>query len=254
MIAIVAAAFAFEPVVETLDGGRIDWTAGRLLASAEGEHTTGAMRDVEAMEGNARHRLGPQMLELAREVRISSELDAGDLLDAGDPVADRLDANLALWEVYETRYFASGKLEMDGALALQPWLRPALTAGAKGKDRPAGSGTGGTSGIVLDARGVKGIKPAVAPRIVDQAGSELYSLATLTVYAASQRGPVVYVTDPADPAGVRRAGETPLVVTVSGVQGGCDLVLSATEAIQVRQAAEASPFLLNGQVVVVVSP
>lgn len=252
MIALMTLAWAFEPVVEELDGGRVDWTAGRLLASAEGVHSTGAMSDVEAMEGSARQRLGPRMLELAREVRVASDLYAGDLLDATDPVADRLDANLALWEVFETRYFTSGALEMDGALPLQPWLRPALTARAKGKDRP-GPAAGGATGLVIDARGLA-VKPAVAPRVLDAGGGVLYALETLTVYAASLRGPAVYVTDPADPAGVRRAGETPLFLRAAAVKDGCDLQLSDADAAALRQAAETSPFLLNGQVVVVVSP
>lgn len=253
ILALVGAALAFEPVVEELDGGKVDWTAMKLLASAEGERTTGAMTDVEALEGSARSRLGPRMLDLAKQVRVTSEQDAGDLLDAGDAVADRLDANLAIWEVYEVRYYTSGGVEMDGALPIQPWLRPALTARAAGKDRPGGAAAAAITGLLVDARGVA-VKPAVAPRILDPSGAAIYELSTLTVHAASQRGPVVWVRDPADPVAVRRAGEQPLIVRAAGVKDGCDLVLSAEDAAKVRDAASGAGFLLNGQVAVVVAP
>lgn len=253
LFVLVAGALAFEPVVEELDGGKVDWTAMKLLASAEGERTTGAMTDVEALEGSARSKLGPLMLDLAKQVRVTSTQDAGDLLDAGDAVADRLDSNLAIWEVYEVRYYTSGGVAMDGALPIQPWLRPALTARATGKDRPGGAAAAAITGLLVDARGLA-VKPAVAPRLLDPNGEALYAAETLTVHAASQRGPVVWVSDPADPVAVRRAGESPLIVRAAAVRDGCDLVLAAEDAAKVRDAAAGASFLLNGQVAVVVGP
>jgi hypothetical protein len=250
MMWVCAVAWAFEPVVEELDGGRVDWTSLRLVASASGAPASGAVATPEVMEGDARSKLGPRMLELAREVRVDSARMAADVLDLEDPVADRVAGNLSLWEVFEVRYFTSGKVEMDGALPLHAWLRPALASWAEGEER-ATTGDAVVTGLVVDARGLA-VRPAVAPRIEDPTGGVLYSVATLTELAASQRGPAVYVRDPADVAAARRAGEAPLIVKAASVKAGTDLVLDAAGAAQVRDAAALAPFLLHGQVVVVV--
>ncbi len=243
-------AAAFDPVIEELSDGRVDWTSLRLLAAAEGVPSGGVLVNLETLEGDARQRLGPRMLAMARKVRISAETTAGDLLDARDAVADRLDDNLMLWEVFEVRYYMSGGVEMEGALPLQRWLRPALVSLARGKDRTAPA-TAPTSGLVIDARGLE-VSPALSPRVRDAAGTELYSVATMTVLAASQRTPVVYVTDPADLAAGKRAGAQPLFVRATAVDAETDLVLDPADAARVAQAAAEAPFLLQGNVVVVV--
>ncbi|MDP2316775.1 MAG: hypothetical protein Q8P41_28025 [Pseudomonadota bacterium] len=251
MIVLLAGlALAFDPVIEELSDGRIDWTSLRLLASAEGVPSSGVIVNLETLEGDARQRLGPRMLAMARKVRISADQTAADLLDAGDAVADRLDDNLMLWEVFEVRYYTSGGVEMEGALGLQSWLRPALVTGAKGKDRTAPP-TAPTSGLVIDARGLK-VLPALAPRVQDAAGTVLYNSAAMTVLSASQRTPVVYVTDPADLAAGKRAGSQPLFVRAVSVNLGTDLVLDPADAARLAAAAAEAPFLLQGNVVVVV--
>ncbi len=252
MEGIVGAAGAFEPVTEDLSGGRIDWTTLRLLASADGVPSGGVIVNLETLEGDARQRLGPRMLTLARQVRVTSELTTADLLNARDAVADRLDDNLVLWEVYEVRYFTSGGVSMDGALPLQAWLRPALVSLAEGKERTSPA-EGPVTGLVIDARGLK-LSPALAPRVKDGAGEVLYSVQTMTELAASQRAPVVYVTDPADPAAAKRAGGQPLFVRAGKVVDETDLALDPTDAARVRDAAALAPFLLLGHVVVVVDP
>lgn len=243
-------AWGFDPVIQELSDGRIDWTSLRLLAAAEGVPSSGVLVNLETLEGDARQRLGPRMLAMARKVRVSAEQTAADLLDARDAVADRIDDNLMLWEVYEVRYYMSGGVEMEGALPLQSWLRPALVSLAKGKERttPAAAPT---SGLVIDARGLE-VSPALSPRLQGPSGDTLYSVATMTVLAASQRTPVVYVTDPADAAAGKRAGAQPLFVRAASVSASTDLVLDATDAARVAQAAADAPFLLQGNVVVVV--
>ncbi|MDP2306496.1 MAG: hypothetical protein Q8P18_10765 [Pseudomonadota bacterium] len=250
LAALTSSAWAFDPVIQELSEGRIDWTALRLLASAEGVPSGGVLVNLETLEGDARQRLGPRMLAMARKVRISADLTAADLLDAKDAVADRIDDNLMLWEVYEVRYYMSGGVEMEGALPLQAWLRPALVSLAKGKDRTTPA-TAPTSGLVIDARGLD-LSPALSPRLQGPGGETLYSVAAMTVLAASQRTPVVYVTDPADVAAGRRAGGQPLFVRAQSVTAKTDLVLDAADAARVAQAAVDAPFLLQGNVVVVV--
>lgn len=252
MIWLLGVATAFEPVVEKLAGGQVDWTALELEAGASGKPSGGMAVDYSTLEGDARSHLGPTVLELARRIQFTPSRTTGDLLAEENAVADRLDDNLGAWEVTEARYYASGKVELDGALALQYFLRPALVAGARGQERE-GPPTLATTGLVVDARGLE-VRYAVAPVLrAAEGGPVIYELATLTSYAASQRTPCVYVTDPADPAAVRRAGESPLQVRATAVQDG-ELLLDFAAARAVAEAATGAPFLLHGNVVIVTGP
>ncbi len=249
MLFIIASALAYDPVIEAVGDGFIDWTGMRVVAKSSGRATTGAMTSLEALEGDAREQLRPTFERVARGVRIDRDRVAAALLDDGDLVADRLDANLALWEVYEARYLASGGVELDAALSLQSWLRPALVTLAQAPEvsRPQG----GPSGLVIDARGT-GVDPAIAPEVVDEAGGHLYGVVDMTAYAASLRGPVVYVSDAADPAAARRAGAAPSFVRAKAARSGVDIVLDAEAAAALREVGASSDALSRGAVVVVV--
>lgn len=248
MILLLSSALAFEPVLESLEDGAVDWTNLRLVVHAAGGKT-GTMTNLETAEGDARELLEPRVLRLARAVRVDHSRLAGALLDAGDAVADRLDSNLSLWEVFEARYLSSGGVELDAALSLQAWLRPALVTFAHTPERPPIPG--GASGLILDARGLD-VKCALAPELVDEAGGHVFGIGDMTAYAASQHGPVLYVGDPADVVAARRAGATPLFLRAESISQGTDFVLSAASAGELRSAAETSDFLLHGKVVVVV--
>ncbi len=249
MLFIIASAFAYDPVIEAVGDGFIDWTGMRVVAKSEGRATTGAMTNLEALEGDARAQLRPTFERVARGVRLDRDRVAAALLDGGDLVADRLDANLALWEVYEARYLASGGVELDAALSLQSWLRPALVKLAQAPEvsRPQG----GASGVVIDARGT-GLEPAIAPELLDETGGHLYGIVDMTAYAASVRGPVVYVSDAADPAAAKRAGTAPVFVDAMAARSGVDIVLGAEAAAALRELAASSDALSRGAVVVVV--
>lgn len=251
MMLFIAMAVAFDPVVEDLGGGEVDWTNLRLIAGADGESATGVLASVEAMEGNARAKLGPKMLDLCRKIRISSTQHASDLLEAGDAISDRLDDNKSIFEVFESQYFTSGSVHIEAALPIHAWLRPALTHMAVGAERPAGAS--GVTGLVVDARGLQ-VAPAVSPRIKDAAGATLYGVETMSEYAASLRPPVVYVRDAADPVAVKRAGADPLFVRAGAVADETDMILDVADGARVVEAAGLTDFLLHGNVVIVVDP
>lgn len=251
MLLAVAAAFAFDPVLETFSEGVVDWTNFRLVVHASSSGATGAMNNVESAEGDARAQLEPRIERLARAVRIDRERSAGALLDVADAVSDRLERSLTYWEVYEARYLSTGGVELDAALSLQRWLRPAMVTMATTRERPAV--LGGASGLLVDARHLE-VECALSPEFMDTTGSHLYGIADMTLHAASQRQPVVYVQDPADPVAARRAGLTPVLLRPERVQSGTDLVFGVEAAAALKALGDTSEVLRNGTVVVVVSP
>lgn len=252
MLFLLPMAAAFPSVVEKLSGGEVDWTRMELVASAEGEPPGGSLLSWEAMEGEARSHLGPRILELSRLIRMDATRTAQTWLDGANRVADRLDDNLSMWETFQVRYYTSGRVELDGALPLHAWLRPVLVDLAAGRERE-GPPTGPVTGLLVDARGLE-LLPAVCPNLRTSAGLSLYSAEAVTPAAIAQRPPVIYVTDPANPAAVARVGEQPLILRATGVRDGVDLLISDADSNTLRDRASEAPFLLHANVVIVVDP
>lgn len=248
--AIGPSASAATPVVRELSAGKLNWTTLELCTDAAEANSSGSMAGYETLEGRARATLGPRMLNLAREVPIDATRTSGDLMGSTDAVADKLDANVSLWEVTEARYYTSGRVEVEVCLPVHPWLRPALTRMATGVDRSSPPSVPVT-GLVIDARGLE-VDPVIAPAVIDVAGVVIYGASTMTSFSASQRPIAVYVTDPADPVAVRRAGEQPVVVAAASVVDHANLVLDAEASAKVHKAIQGAGFLQQGTVVIVV--
>jgi hypothetical protein len=249
-VAWLGRALAAAPIQEELGDGVVDWTHMRLLCSATGGRNTGSLHNLQAVEDDGRRQLGPRFDELVRRVPISRGVTGGDVLDRGDLAAARVAQDVAYWEVYEARYYASGGVELDAALPLGKVFRSALTAMAKGQEVPAS--LGGPSGVVIDARGLE-VRPSLAPRIFDApGGTALYGPESLLPSAATQRTPVAWVADPADAVAAGRAGKEPVFLRAAAVVGGVDLVLDSASAARMRELATATDALVQGKVVLVV--
>ena len=121
-----------------------------------------------------------------------------------------------------------------------------------GRERE-GPPTGPITGLLVDARGLE-LLPAVCPNLRTSAGLSLYSAEAVTPAAIAQRPPVIYVTDPANPAAVARVGEQPLILRATGVRDGVDLLISDADSNTLRDRASEAPFLLHANVVIVVDP
>ncbi len=249
VLSSLSTAWAIDPVVRELSHGTVNWTTLELCAAATEANSSGSMAGYEALEGRARARLGPLMLTLAREVQLDSKGTTGDLMQSTDAIADKIDANVSLWEVTEARYYTSGRVDIEVCLPMQGWLRPELSRLATGVDRSSPPDVPIT-GLVVDARGLA-LKPAVNPEIRDPSGAVVYSAASMTSFAASQRPFVVYVTDPADPIAVRRAGEQPVIVRAAAVTDGVNLTLDPAGAAALKKASDGAGFMAQGTVVVV---
>lgn len=242
---------SFPPVRERSEAGVVDWTTFRLEASASSERTVGAWKDQRIREQDALDRLEPRILALAPEVRITPDSTAGDRMAEGDELAQRLSEGLRLWKVEETRYISTGRVEMDAALDLQAWLRPALVALARAEPPPAPTGT--TTGLLVDARGL-GFQPCLLPRLSGPDGRVLFEAGSLSADTVRRGVPVVYVTDPADPRAFPRVGDHPLFARGASVASNGDLVLDAADAGAIAQNADFPALAAAGRVVFVVDP
>ena len=108
------------------------------------------------------------------------------------------------------------------------------------------------TGIVVDARGIQA-RPAMLPRIFDEDGKKVYGSANVDRECAVQQGMSGYARDLAVAQSNQRVTANPVTVKAlkTSGPGKSDLVISNTDAQQVRSAAENAAFMKQCRVMIV---
>ncbi len=197
-------------------------------------------------------------MEVLKGVNITSGKTVGSALQSDAALEGRVQGIVKGFKVVgKPRYFSDGGVEMDVEVPLDgvlgdtlipkpPAEEPKAPAGPKAEPKSAAQAAPGTS-LVVDARGQK-VAPALAPRILDEAGKEIYGPASLAP-EARRAGAAAYAKDleTAKKALASRLGEKPVVVKAVQAQGS-DLVVSDADAA----ALPGARFLAEGRVVILV--
>ncbi len=138
--------------------------------------------------------------------------------------------------------------------AAPPDPKPVLTGPAKGEERPLPSLTElpRFTGVVIDARGL-GVKPALAPRILDENGLELYRGKFVPQEKIAQNGLVLYSRDLTAAQIHPRVGKNPLTVKGARVNRNvpADIFLGREAADQLAPFAQKGTFLEDCRVMIV---
>jgi hypothetical protein len=106
--------------------------------------------------------------------------------------------------------------------------------------------------MVIDARGL-GARPAMAPKIVDESGKEIYGSAMVNREFAVQQGMVGYAKDLSAAQGNNRVTDRPVTIKALRTSGAAkvDVVISDSDAAKLTSAAENLSFLQKCRVMVV---
>jgi hypothetical protein len=247
------------------------WTA--LPAGARAESSVDWQRKVVKCTGSgaanlrdaggnpAVARIGAEKAAKLDALRNCMEALKGVQLESGKTVGGALASDQALTGqvqglvkgfkvVGAPRYFSDGGVEMDVEVPLEGALSDTLLPKPEKKDEPKKKTEAepvGTS-LVVDARGQK-LVPALAPRILDEAGKEIYGPATLGEKGRKAGGTVAYANDlaAAKAAMKDRIGDKPFVVKAVRAQGS-DLVISTADAAALSNTD--TTFLADARVVV----
>jgi hypothetical protein len=243
----LAVAVAALPLAARADPGAVDWQ--RKVVRCTG---SGAANLRDAAGNPAVARVGAEKAAKLDALRNCVEALKGVQLQTGQTVGGALASDAALSGKVEglvrgfkvvgkPRYFSDGGVELDVEVPLEGALSDALLP------RPPGKADGPTS-LVVDARGQK-LVPALAPRILDEAGKELYGPASLGDAGRRSGGAAAYARDlEAARASLKdRIGERPIVVKAVRAQGS-DVVLSGADAASLT--GKTLPFLAEGKVVI----
>ena len=247
LISAASSAEAPADVVQAIPSGSINWTEMRLVVSSRSDIKKGAWKDRRVQEQDALDSLPPRLHKAARAVQVTPESTAADLISDGGEAALAVEEGLTNWRVIETRYHATGGVEMDGGLDLEQLLRPAVAALATGAPT-APIVPGAPTGVVIDARGLPFV-PCVAPSVLAADGRAVVRAQLLSEEAARFSTPVVFVSDPAASRAWKRAGDNPIFARASAGRE-CELTLEATSALAADPAA--APLIAAARVVIVV--
>jgi hypothetical protein len=247
MRVVLVLALAALPLSVPAEPGAVDWQ--RRVVKCTG---AGAANLKDAAGNPAVARIGAEKaakldalrncLEALKGVAISGAQTVGGAMAADPGVKGSVEGTVRGFRETAKRYFSDGGVEVDVEVPLEG-VAAAVLPKAAAAPAPAGP-----TALVVDAAGLK-VTPALAPRLLDEAGQELYGPASLGEAARKGSGVAAYARslDSARRDLAPRLGDKPLVVKAVRAQGS-DLVLGADAA----QALAGRPaFLAEGRVVIV---
>jgi hypothetical protein len=242
----LALALAALPVVVPAEPGAVDWQKRVVKCTGSGAAN---LRDAGGNPAVAR--IGAEKaakldalrncLEAARGVAISGGQTVGSAVGSDAAVRGSVEGAVRGFRETARRYFSDGGVELDVEVPLEA-VGDAVLPRAAAAPAPAGP-----TALVVDAAGLK-VSPALAPRLLDEAGKELYGAAALGETARKATGVAAYARglDAARKDLAARLGDKPMIVKALRAQG-TDLVLGAADAAAL---ATRPAFLAEGRVVI----
>ncbi len=226
----------------------VNWEGQILRATGAGAPDMKASNPAQARLGAeraAKMDAFRNLLEQAKGVQISAGRTVGEAM-ATEEIRGRVEGVIRGFKVVNKRYYSDSGVEMDVEVPLSA-LMSALAPPANTAIAVNTQGTQKYTGLVVDARAL-GVKPVLAPRLLDGAGKPVYGPEALSAEARKSTGVAAWFKSLEEARKSPLVGEKPLVVKASQLQGS-DLVL-AEDALKQLAEANAS-FLSDGRVAIV---
>lgn len=278
---LTATADAGDPhLIKAIGAGMVNWSQGVVEAK-------GKAKPPESFRGNQQGRsLAVQnAVETARvnlfhtieKIRVNADQQIGDVLRASNEIAEKLNDMIHHAKVISQKYLTDGTVEVTIQLSLyggflQLMLPPDIKQIESVKPLPrkrkpekkiidadaelnSAYKTERYTGLVVDARGI-GITPAIAPRIVDENGEEVFGAKFASREFAVQQGMVGYTVALPPAVDDPRVADHPLVIKSIKVKetGPCDIVISLSDANRLRSHSNHLCFLRRCCVIIVSDP
>ena len=255
LILIPALALAAAPAKAPPQVPGVDWTAKTIKATGKGSPAMNAPSVAAARIGAekaAEMDAIRNILATLKGIQVTSEKTVGDTMSASADVSAKLEGEAKGFKRVNTRYFSDGGVEIDVEMSIEGLLAE-LEAGepkaVEAAKLPA-VGDAKNTGLVVDASGLHP-KPALAPRLVDEAGKEVYSQAVVAPAALKANGIAGYLKKLDEAKKSSRVGERPLIVKALRLSGASDLVIANADAEKLRDPKGNVSYLGEGRVIIV---
>jgi hypothetical protein len=186
-------------------------------------------------------------------IQVTSDKTVGEAMSASPSVSAKLEAEAKGFKrVGPPRYFSDGGVEIDVEMSIEGLyaeLAAEQPAAVEAVKLPA-VGEAKNTGLVVDASGLHP-KPALAPRLLDEAGKEVYSQAVVAPAALKTNGIAGYLKKLDEAKKSSRVGEKPLVVKALRLAGASDIVIANADAEKLRDPKGNVSYLGEGRVIIV---
>ncbi|HUH66856.1 MAG TPA: hypothetical protein VLZ07_10525 [Syntrophales bacterium] len=248
-------------IVEQMgDKGKINWSEGYIEAIGIGappERYIGKPQARPMALRAAKVDAYRNLLEVTKGVRIDSATVVKDFTVESDVINAQVEGLVRGAKVVNQDYLSDGTVEVTVRMPMAGGLAEVIIPKALEKKPestpPAPAGTGEVyTGMVVDARGLQA-RPAMAPKILDENGKEVYGSMNVDKEFAVQQGMSGYARDLTAAQSNPRVTNNP--VSVKGIKtdgpGHADIVISNADADKIRGAADNMTFLKKCRVMIV---
>jgi hypothetical protein len=272
-----------QDVIEREPTGQINWTLGTVSAKGKAlpdENETDKSQALQAAVTAAGQDARKNLVQLIKGIRIDSNIKVGDILVASETIKSKLNEILdALKPIVPISYLPDGSVEvklqmtLKGAFAqlvlpadikqIKP-IKQVNPAKSDSKSNTSGKSKATASapirskpilhtGMIVDAKGLSEVKPAIVPKIIDESGQEIYGPAFVSREYALQAGMSGYTHTLASAKTDPRIKDNPLIVKGLKTKNleRSVIVVSNSDAAKLRQASEHLSFLRKCSVIIV---
>lgn len=259
VLLIAGALHAQDPFA---DRGNINWVERVIIAKGIGAPNP-SMPPVTARPmaiQAARSAALRNAMEMISGIRLSSSTTAAALFSHDESTKTRVQGFIASFKESEPRYMSDKTVEITVSIPIDRQLAeillpPEITAAPRASAvPPSHTPVPIATGWVIDGRGFS-ISPALAPRLVDEKGKEIYGPSFVLREAALRWGGAGYAKTPAQAFDNKeRIGSEPrLIKALGGVPGApSDLVIPDDEARMIEAAEQKEPLLTEGAVIILI--
>jgi hypothetical protein len=229
----------------------VNWEGQVVKATGSGAPDMRASSPAQARLGAERAAQMDALRNLLGQVKgiqVHAGQTVGDEMNAKDDIRAKVEGTVKGFKVTAKRYFSDNGVEIDVEVPLAALTEVVDQADSATKVTLHSQGEEKNTGLVVDARGLS-VKPALSPRLIDDAGNAVYGIDCLSSDAKKASGVAAYAKNLDEAKKSMRVGDRPLVLKASKVQQGTDLVLTADD---IKRLAESNnSYLAEGRVVIV---
>lgn len=263
----------WQDLVEQIGNGSVNWTKGVVQAKGIGtppEKYYGKPQARPLALRAAKLDALRNLLEATKGVRISSTTTVKDFVISSDIIMSQVQGMVKGAQIVHQEYMSDGTVEVTMQMSLMGGfaqlilpmeikqvesVRPVPPVHKEPIAEPSAPKPVSEvfTGMVIDARGINA-RPAMAPKVLNENGEEVYGSAYVSREFAVQQGMSGYAKDLTAAQSNPRVTNSPL--TVKGLRteghGRSDIVISNADASRLRSASEHLAFLKKCRVMIVV--
>ena len=251
-----------QDFIEQVGNGSINWSKGIIQGKGIGappEKDYGKPQARPLALRAAKLDALRNILEVVNGVRIDSTTVVRDFAIESDIIMTKVEGMVRGARQVKQEYLSDGTVEIIMAVDMRGgFAQLVLPQDIKQVEPitsmvPAQKASGVLTGLVVDAKGLK-VRPAMAPKVLDENGQEVYGSAFVSREYAVQQGMSGYGKNLIEAQRNPRVTDNPL--TVKGLRtegpGRSDIIISNADAARLKNASEHLSFLKKCRVMIVV--